>query len=692
MTLALGAASAAGAGAADAAVFHVRAGARPGGTGSAAAPFASLDAVQAVAGPGDTIVVDPAPRDAAPLDGGIQLEPGQRLEGGGPAVTGAAQKLTALPVLTNTSASRLDGDAVRLADGATVSNIVVRGAVRGGIYGLDSTGVAITGNDVSGHNTSCTAGFLVQPFNVPTGVPFVGGGVGGNGTLAPQNGWAGIMVDGSRDSGPIAIDGNVVHDGTCGDGIDIRAAGTSDLTARVDGNTVTRLKQGNIQGAETGSVLAIGMQARDGSRLRVTQDGNTETDIGSDGADCEGQFANTSEAGVIVDTVRHNTFRHGIGGFSCNGLEAIVSNGSGSIDVALSDSTFEDNPGDMFEEGNLGAGSTMRWDMENVIARHTTERGANPAFSADPGANPIPFNLGDCMILGHNGGGNNTYFRMRDSVLEGCNNGITALSGLAASNGEGLPQALVLDIDHSRIAGNAKLGLQVLNSTPLHLLQTSVANTEITGSGSFGAAFDEAATATTDRAEIDLGGGALAGAGANCLAGNGKADAEATRYSVAADGNWWGQPGGPADGRAAGSEGGRVSTGRPLAARPGCGPRPRPSPAARRGRARLRVRVRPRRDGRPPYRFTAAGSLVPPAGASRTAACRGRVTIRIDAGRRTIWTRKARVAPDCSFRSRATFAGRRRFRGRRSLSVVVRFGGNSVLGATSATGQRVGVR
>ena len=65
---------------------------------------------------------------------------------------------------------------------------------------------------------------------------------------------------------------------------DIRAAGTSDLTARVDDNTVTRLKQGEIKDAETGSVLAIGMQARDGARLRVTQDGNTETDIGSDGA------------------------------------------------------------------------------------------------------------------------------------------------------------------------------------------------------------------------------------------------------------------------------------------------------------------------------------------------------------------------------------------------------------------------
>src|SRR5437016_9511836 len=99
---------------ADAAVFHVRAGAPPGGTGSPAEPFATLDEVEAAAGPGDTIVVDPS---SAALDGGIALKPGQRLQGGPGSV------------LTNTQASRLDGDAIRLADGVTVSGITVRGAV-----------------------------------------------------------------------------------------------------------------------------------------------------------------------------------------------------------------------------------------------------------------------------------------------------------------------------------------------------------------------------------------------------------------------------------------------------------------------------------------------------------------------------------------------------------------------------------
>src|SRR3954447_20796942 len=118
------------AGPAQAAVLHVRAGATTGG-----GTYGSLAEVQAASSPGDTIVVDPAPRDAPPLDGGIELKPGQRLEGG-------PHSASALPVITNTK-----GDAVRLADGTTVTNLVIRGTQRGGVYGLDSVGVTIKGND-----------------------------------------------------------------------------------------------------------------------------------------------------------------------------------------------------------------------------------------------------------------------------------------------------------------------------------------------------------------------------------------------------------------------------------------------------------------------------------------------------------------------------------------------------------------
>jgi len=165
----------------------------------------------------------------------------------------------------------------------------------------------------------------------------------------------------------------------------------------------------------------------------------------------------------------------------------------------------------------------------------------------------------------------------------------------------------------------------------------------------------------------------------NCLAGNAKADAQGTRYDVDADGNWWGasQP------RTEGS----VTTARPLADRPACGPRP-PAAAAVGGPTGLRFRVQ----RRAPYRFTTSGTVIPPAGVSPTAACRGVVTVQVKAGRSTISTRRARVSPACAFRSQVSFRGRRRFRGRRALRFFVRFDGNAVLARRRAAPRSVSVR
>ena len=93
----------------------------------------------------------------------------------------------------------------------------------------------------------------------------------------------------------------------------------------------------------------------------------------------------------------------------------------------------------------------------------------------------------------------------------------------------------------------------------MRLLQVAVRNSEITANKSYGAAFDQAASATTERAEIAL--------TANCLFGNAKADVEATRYAVGADGNWWGG----ASARTAASQGGSVSAGRSVPGRTAAG-------------------------------------------------------------------------------------------------------------------------
>ena len=551
--------------------WFVKATAPAHGRGSRRAPFRTLATVQKVSRRRDRIVILPSPVAAAPLDGGILLKPGQRLIGGGPTVAGRTRKLKRLPTLQNSSGA-LAGDAIRLSRNTTVQNVVVSMAQRGAVYGLDSVGVKIVGNDITGQNTSCTNGFLVQPFNVPTGIP--GADVPASPAVAPQNGWAGIMVDGRSAAGRVAITRNYVHDSTCSDGIDIRAMGTSKLTATLNRNTVTHIKEGAAgqKGGAIGSVLAIGMQALDRGSLTVRQDRNTQTYIGDAGADCEGQFANTAGSGVIHDSVNHNTFAHGIGGSSCNGFETIVSSGDGTIVANLRNSTFRDNVGDMFEEGNLGAGSTMRFVADNVVADGTSERGGNPPMSSDGGSNPVPFNLGDCMVAGHNGAADSTTFVMRNSVFRNCNNGISLSSNVGTGNGSGPARELVADIEHSLIAHNAKYGLHIVNATPMERLHVKVANSTITGNAEPGASFETEATGIggVPDVRIDLGGGGLGSPGGNCLFGNGSGDAEATNMPIVVRRDWWGQAGAPKPSQTVTHGIGSIDSSGALAGPPGC--------------------------------------------------------------------------------------------------------------------------
>ncbi len=549
----------AGASQARASTWYVRAGAD--GTGTATAPFGSLAAVQSAAKPGDTIVVRPS---TAALDGGIALQAGQQLIGAGPPIAGKTGTLAQLPALQNTTDAHLDGDAVRLAPDTTVQNIAVKTAYRGGIYGLDSVGVKILGNDISGQNTSCTDGFTVQAFNIPTGTPFVSGPP----SDAPQNGWAGIMVDGQSASGAVTIENNDVHDATCGDGIDIRAMGIANFTARVDSNTVTHLAQGST----LSSVLGIGMQALNAGHLSVTQDGDTETDIGSPNADCEGEFANAADSGAVVDTVDHNTFDHGVGFFSCNGFESIISTGTATIDVNLANSTFRDNVGDMLEEYNLGGGSTMTFTARNVIADGTTWREPNAPGSSDGGANPAPFNLGDCMLVLSVGGGNSTTFTMSDSILENCNNGLSVGNNAGTGNGSGPIERLVLNVTHSVITRNAKYGVLFYNTTPAQLLQSSIATSTISDNSEPGVSIVENPTGSAQTAQYDLGGASLGSPGGNCFFGNGGDDVEATDVAITADHDWWGHPGPPTALQTANRIGGQVSTDGGLATEPACVP------------------------------------------------------------------------------------------------------------------------
>src|SRR2546423_5655145 len=142
------------AGASEAAsTWYVNADAAAGGNGSRSRPFATLEQVEAASQPGDTIRVLPSAR---PLDGGIQLKAGQRLTGLGSPVTKSAAS-GAQPTITNTSAARYNGDAIRLARNSVVQNIHIDGAARAGIFGVNAgrselRGNLITNNMIQGND------------------------------------------------------------------------------------------------------------------------------------------------------------------------------------------------------------------------------------------------------------------------------------------------------------------------------------------------------------------------------------------------------------------------------------------------------------------------------------------------------------------------------------------------------------
>src|SRR5262245_54635130 len=142
------------AGASEAAsTWYVKADAAAGGNGSRSRPFATLEQVEGASRPGDTVQVLPSTR---PLDGGIQLKDGQHLTGLGDPVTKAAAN-TAQPTITNTTATRYQGDAVRLANNNVVENIHIDGATRAGIFGVNAArpqirGTLITNNMIQGND------------------------------------------------------------------------------------------------------------------------------------------------------------------------------------------------------------------------------------------------------------------------------------------------------------------------------------------------------------------------------------------------------------------------------------------------------------------------------------------------------------------------------------------------------------
>jgi len=131
----------------------------------------------------------------------------------------------------------------------------------------------------------------------------------------------------------------------------------------------------------------------------------------------------------------------------------------------------------------------------------------------------------------------------------------------------------------------------------------------------------------------------------------------------------------------------------PVAERPGTVPgvgRP-PGQLQALARKRPRLSVRVRFGKRRVLRTT--GRLILPRGVSRARGCRGRVAIRVRAGKRTIAARRPVVRrKTCKFASKVRFRRKDRFGTAKRLTVRVRFRGNAALAPAKTRVRRVRIR
>ena len=496
----------------------------------------------------------PAPLGVPPLDGGIALKLHQTLVGAGPPVVGL-RRVRALPRIENTNSAREHGDVVELASGARVENLVIGPAARGGIYGSNVNYIVVRGDDVSATNSSCTTGFVVQPFTLPTLAP----GVGVPFSSGLPNGWAAIMIDQSHGATGVSVSGNYVHDAGCADGIDVRASGSADVGVRIERNMLTRLREG----ANQQSVLAIGLQTTNTATLSARVDGNKESYIGTatvgdfGDADSEGLFANSAGHSRLVEHADHNTFAHGLGHLSANCFEAAASNGGPTMHLTLTHSTCDYVVGDILEADNLSRDATLTFLVDHVRADHSTFVGAEAFHQVEPGDD------GDCMLEVASGSGSTTNVTIDNSQLTNCvADGLGVVSN--AVDGPGAPvKQLGFDIERSRISSNKLSNLRVANVTPITELQGKVQQSDLSRSGGTALILEGLDTSGGTHAQLDFGGGSLGSIGDNCIYDGNPLDAELLRDSAIARNDWWGQPGGPTPGQVI-AAGASLDTAHPL--------------------------------------------------------------------------------------------------------------------------------
>ncbi len=518
------------AGVSSGATLYVRAGAAADGTGSEQRPFSSLPAVEAASVAGDAIVVLPSPADAKPLDGGIALKPRQHLRGR--AAPGMAARIT------NSSAVRVAGDAVRLADATEVSGLEIVRPYRGGIYGLNISGANVHDNRIIGNNVSCSDGYAIFLSDEHARIDKVW----------LKNPRAGILIDADTGSISVTVRGNEVSDSPCSDGIDIRASGSAYVLASIDGNSISNLRQGRTHH----SIIAMGVQTRDNATAIVHSNDNRISNIGNlfdaeelaerkakriagvwgyrgggeGGANCEGVFTNQT-GGTLIWTIERLKFSHGIGGNSCNGAEFWIAEGDSVQSIIVRDSEFEDNAGDMIEQNNTAVGGKSIFSvvLDGVKVRRTTKAGKTPnPIDAVP---PLTAFTGGgyCVNFFNTAMTSVSTLKVVNSELLDC-----ASDGIFAFNGKflldpaddkpsnGPVGKIAIELTNTRISGVGGYGVHWVNYLDLADLTLRMEGNQIQGTaGRPAVLLAQSDGASTANAVIDLGGGALGSKGGNCL-------------------------------------------------------------------------------------------------------------------------------------------------------------------------------
>jgi hypothetical protein len=510
------------AGASEAAsTWYVKADAADGGDGSRSRPFATLEQVEGASQPGDTIRVMPSTR---PLDGGIQLKDRQRLTGLGDPVTKATAS-GARPTITNTRATRYNGDAVRLANNNLVENIHIDGAARSGILGVNAVrpeirGALVTNNMIQGNDLRrlerlWPEGFVLYQSqgNHFGGITLLACGPGGSSycaMLAPERAAAANV-------GEAVIAGNVIRDSNLEGIMLLTDSGASASFTLTD--TVVKDLSLNLPKPESFTPPVGIVRSRAFTLIAL----------------------NHSQVNLTMSRFRGENLSPA-GNYATDGLVFLTGGDSPVVNARISDATIlnprmvgEVNNGDSIEIQHRGTtNGVLNIDMTRLDLRDPASANIKILEAANPTNGVYNLTVSDSVFTNANPAGG----------LDGQ----IRLSG--ASNGT---KAFTLAVRNTKFSGFGG-AIGILNANNIETLTVLVENSSLSDFTAPAGATPIAAVTVTQPADkkigtavIDLGGGPLRSRGRNRFVKNAgrdvsvsNANAGTSPIRVDATGNDWG--------------------------------------------------------------------------------------------------------------------------------------------------------